>query len=78
MFITCRQLTEMITDEGEGKLSPVQRLGYRFHLSWCSHCRIYVDQMLTTVETLKALPEEPVPEATQAELLAQFRKHHTP
>jgi anti-sigma factor RsiW len=76
MIVTCRKLTELITDQKEGKLSAVQQAGYSLHLLWCRHCRAYVEQMSLTVEAVKDLPSEPVPGEVHEALLAAFRKRH--
>jgi anti-sigma factor RsiW len=74
MIVTCRKLTELITDQKEGKLS--QRADYSLHLLGCRHCRAYVEQMNLTVEAVKDLPSEPVPGEVHEALLAEFRKRH--
>jgi anti-sigma factor RsiW len=75
MLVTCRQLTEMVTDKKEGKLSSEQQAGYALHLSWCDRCRRYIQQMDLTMEAVKRLPDEPVPEEVRSALLARFRGH---
>lgn len=74
MIVTCRQLTEMITDQKEGKLSSLQRAGYALHLAWCRGCRAYVEQMNWTLAAMKELPDEPVPDEARADVIAQFRQ----
>lgn len=72
-MLTCRELTEIITDYLEGRLSLVERLRFEMHLGMCSHCRAYLRQMKQTIRTLGALREEDVPEDVSQRLLARFR-----
>lgn len=74
MIVTCRKLTEMITDHKEGKLSSMQQAAYSLHLLWCRHCRAYVQQMNLTIDALKDLPDDPVPSDVHVALLAEFRR----
>lgn len=72
-MLTCRELTEVITDYLEGRMSFMDRLRFRAHVGMCRNCRAYLDQMKHTVHTLGGLPPEAVPPEVQAELLARFR-----
>ncbi|WP_437678967.1 anti-sigma factor family protein [Sorangium sp. So ce131] len=74
MVVTCLQLTEMITDQREGKLSPEQDEGIARHLAWCDRCRTYIRQMDLMLDALKKLPGEPLHEALHAALLARFQR----
>lgn len=74
MLVTCRQLTEMVTDKKEGKLSSAQQSDYEHHLSWCHRCRTYIEQMDLTMGAVKRLPDDPVPEGLRGALLARFRR----
>lgn len=74
MPVTCCQLTEMVTDKKEGKLSSAQQSDYEAHLSWCHRCRTYIQQMDLTMAAVKRLPDAPVPEALRDALLARFRR----
>lgn len=72
-MLTCRQLTEIVTDYLEGRLSLVERLRFELHVGMCSHCRAYLRQMKQTVQTLGTLHEENIPEDVSQRLLAAFR-----
>ena len=72
-MMTCKELTELITDYLEGRLSIWDRMMFQMHVGMCRHCREYLRQMKTTVRTVGALPAEaPPPEVTDA-LLARFK-----
>ncbi|GIW42733.1 MAG: hypothetical protein KatS3mg077_0015 [Candidatus Binatia bacterium] len=73
-MLTCRELTELVTDYLEGRMPLVQRLKFHMHLGMCRHCRAYLRQMRLTIRTLGALPPEPMPENIRQELLLRFRQ----
>jgi len=72
-MLTCRQMTELVTDHLEGRLPLGDRLRFQLHLGLCFRCRRYLRQMRLTIATLGKLPDQPMPAAVQAELLARFR-----
>ncbi len=72
-MLTCRELTELVTEYLEGKLSIGQRLRFEMHIGLCRHCRAYLRQMKQTVQTLGKLPEESVPPEAINQLLQRFR-----
>ena len=73
-MITCRELTELVTDYLEGRLSIGQRLRFEMHLGLCSHCRAYLRQMKQTIGSLRSLREDDIPEDMSQRLLARFRE----
>jgi anti-sigma factor RsiW len=73
-MLTCQQLTEIVTDYLEGRMSFTDRMRFQMHLGMCKHCRAYLRQMKAIVKTLGRLPAEPIPDEVRDELLAQFRK----
>ena len=72
-MLTCQQLTEIVTDYVEGRMSFWQRTQVQMHLGMCRHCRSYLRQMKATVRTLGKLPQEQMPDDVKAELLKRFR-----
>lgn len=71
--MTCKELTEAVTDYLEGSLSAWAWVRFQMHLGTCLGCRRYLRQMRLTIRTLGRLPEEPVPPAVREELLRRFR-----
>ncbi len=57
-MLTCRDVTERVTDYLERDLSWWGRLQVRLHLAMCAVCRRYVGQMRTTTELLHHLKEQ--------------------
>lgn len=72
-MLTCRELTEVITDYLEGRMSFMDRLRFRAHIGMCRDCRAYLVQMKHTVRTLGKLPPEAIPPEVRAQLLERFR-----
>lgn len=72
-MLNCKQLTELVTDYLEHKMSLGDRLRFQMHLGMCRHCRAYLRQMKLTIETLGHLPAEPMPDDVRSELLQRFK-----
>ena len=71
-MLTCRELTELITNYMEGRLSFRQRLRIQMHLGMCRHCRRYLRQMKSTVRLLGSLPDGALPPEMESELMRRF------
>ncbi len=71
--LTCKELTEAVTDYLEGELTVTQWVRFQMHLGMCLGCRRYLRQMRLTIRTLGTLPEEPIPPAVREELLQRFQ-----
>ena len=71
--LSCREVTEAVTDYLEGSMDLFTWVRFQVHLGWCLGCRIYLGQMKQTIRTLGRLPNEPVPPAIREELLRRFR-----
>ena len=61
-MLTCKQITELVTDYLGGQLGLADRMRCQTHLGMCKHCRAYRRQMKTTIETLGCLPDDPIPD----------------
>ena len=72
-MLTCKELTEVITDYLEGRMSFIDRVRFRAHIGMCRDCRTYLDQMKQTVRTMGKLPPEKIPPEVQTQLLERFR-----
>ena len=77
-MLTCQQLTELVTEYLEGRMSLWRRAQFQMHLGMCKHCRAYIHQMKTTIRTLGSLPQEQMPADIKAELLKRFRSMASP
>lgn len=72
-MLTCRELTELVTDYVEGRLSFLDRLRFQMHLGMCRHCRAYLRQFKQIIQALGKLPPESIPPEVQQALLERFR-----
>ncbi len=72
-MLTCRELTDLVTDYLEGELSLLLRMRFQMHLGMCRHCRAYLQQMKATIKILSAFPFEPPPLPVREALLQRFR-----
>jgi predicted anti-sigma-YlaC factor YlaD len=76
--LSCKELVELLTDYLEGRLSTDDVARFDEHLVICEGCRIYLNQMQTTLNTLGKLSEESIPPQAKAELLRTFRSWRAP
>lgn len=72
-MLTCEQMTELVSDYVDRRLSLWDRLRFQLHLGMCRHCREYVRQMRLTLDTVGSLPDAPMPDDVRDELLERFR-----
>ena len=70
--LTCRELVELVTDYFDGALPASERARFDAHVDACEPCRIYLDQMRTTIALIHSTVEL---EGRQdvSELLQAFR-----
>ena len=71
--LTCKELTELITDYLEERLPQAERVRLEQHLSVCPGCVTYLDQMRATIKVLGARPRVEIPPAIESDLLQAFR-----
>lgn len=72
-MLTCRELTELVNDYVEGRLSLSDRLRFQMHMGMCDSCRDYVQQLKITKASVSKLPEVPLPPEVRDEMLERFR-----
>lgn len=71
-MLTCKELTELVTEYTEGTMPLVKRVQLHIHLAMCSHCRRYLRQLKATRAALGSLPSEPMPREMKNELLKRL------
>jgi anti-sigma factor RsiW len=71
--LTCKELTEWITNYLEGCLPQAEHARLELHLSNCEGCQTYLAQMRLTVQSLGSKPRVEIPPALESELLQVFR-----
>lgn len=72
--LTCQELVELVTDYFEDALPESERTRFDAHLDECEGCRLYLDQMRTTIR-LAASSEELVNREDVSALLEAFRDY---
>jgi len=72
-MLTCKELTELVTDYLEGRMNFGDRVRFRLHIGMCAHCREFLRERKLAIQTVGALPLEPIPEEVRQELMEKFR-----
>ena len=67
-MLSCRQITELVSDYIEGSLPGLVRARFLLHLGLCRNCRRYLRQLKIAVLLTGKLPEEAVPAPMMEEL----------
>ncbi len=72
-MLTCQEVTELVTEYLEGRMSWWDRVRFRLHVLMCAGCRAYLHDRRLAIETLGRLPPEPIPPEVRDDLLEAFR-----
>lgn len=76
-MLTCKEITELITDYLEGRMGLADRMRFQMHVGMCKHCRAYLKQMKVTVAALGEMPDDvEMPADVQDELRKRFADWH--
>ncbi len=75
-MLSCKQITELITDYLEGRMKFADRMRFQMHVGMCKHCRAYLRQMKATVAAVGQLPDEPMPDDVRDEMRKRFASWH--
>lgn len=76
-MLTCQEITELIDDFIDGRLSYWEAAKFQMHVGMCKNCREYLSQLKATRQALGSLPEPEIPAEVEGELLARFRDWKT-
>jgi anti-sigma factor ChrR (cupin superfamily) len=71
-MLTCKEITELVTEYAEGGLSFMDRIRFQMHIGMCRNCRRYVRQVKATVGALGLLPPPEMTSELEDELLRRF------
>ena len=71
--LSCQELVELVTAYLEDALSEDERTQFEQHLDACANCRVYLEQMRTTIELVGRLDADSLAPEAERELLAAFR-----
>jgi anti-sigma factor RsiW len=72
-MLTCKEITELVTDFVEGKLPWAKRVAFQLHLGICVACRAYLAQMQATQQALGRMPAAPLPDDVRDAMLERFK-----
>ena len=72
---SCQEMIEVVTNYLDDALPRDEQQRFERHLSYCTGCSTYVDQIRETIRQTGMVPrEESLPPALRDEIVAQFRK----
>lgn len=76
-MLTCKEMTELVTEYLEGRLSLADRMRFQMHIGMCKHCRAYLKQMKVTIAALGKMPDDvAIPDDVQQDLRKRFAGWH--
>ncbi len=78
MTVHCQEIVKLVTDHLDGPLDPDMTAEVEAHLQLCDRCDIYVEQIRTTIRSLRNVPVATLGEEAQAELVQAFRDMRGP
>lgn len=70
--LSCQELVELVTDYLEGALPAADRARFDEHLAICEGCRMYVEQMRTTLRVTGELKTDALSPEAEAALRQAF------
>ena len=68
----CGEVLADLTEHLDGRLSPQRTFRIDEHLHGCDDCQRLAEEISAVVRALRSLPEEPLPPAVEARLLASL------
>ena len=71
--LTCAELVELVSDYIEGALAFDDRVRFEEHLTICSGCANYLDQMRMTIALTGGLRVDNLSHEARADLVEAFR-----
>lgn len=71
--ISCKELTEVLTDYLEGVMPLADRARFEAHLAICDGCATYVAQMRQVIATVHELRPDDIEATAPSDLLEAFR-----
>ena len=80
-MLSCKQIARQASEHIDQQLNWQQRLAFRLHLFICRNCRRYVNQLRTSIGSLKLVRAHPKPVLSEQQqqlaeqLRQQVRKH---
>jgi len=75
--LTCAELVDLVSDYIEGALARDERVRFEEHLTICTGCANYLDQMRTTIALSGRLRVDDLSPEVRADLVDAFRGWRT-
>ena len=72
-MLSCKDITDLLTEYLEGEMTLGDRMRIRMHLAVCGHCRTYVEQLELTIDSCGHIPPPEVTDDLREALLSTFR-----
>ena len=72
--MTCQELVELVTEFLEGTLDDDTERSFVDNLAKCGGCERYLGQFRHTIQSLRDVPHEKLPDDARATLLDRFRQ----
>lgn len=72
--LRCRELVELVTDYLEDALPMETQARFEAHLSTCSPCMFYVEQIRLTMQTVARITEQQLEPTAREDMLHVFRE----
>lgn len=75
-MLRCKQIAEQASDYLDHQHSWQKRMAFRLHLMMCRNCRRYIDQLRSSIESLRLLKSrtQPILTEQQKQLAKQLRQ----
>jgi anti-sigma factor (TIGR02949 family) len=70
----CQDVARQATEFLENRLSSAANVAIWRHLDGCADCRTYLEQMATVRDSLRKLPDAPMPDDMRRKLLERLRR----
>lgn len=72
--MTCQEAIDLIGDAMDGRLPPSAAAGFQEHMTECSSCGTYFEQLRLTRQALGSLPRPTASSPQRGGLLSRFRQ----
>ena len=73
----CEEARMLSSDYIDGELEPALRQKIRAHLADCPLCAAFIETLRATIEALRGVPSQPVPDGFRRRLRQHIHEHGT-
>ncbi len=72
-MLSCKEISQLASDNFAHQLPLLKRMQFKMHLMMCNNCRLFVEQMRCTIETISRLTPVQPEEADIATQVAKLK-----